>query len=442
MKFISKKLLGGMLLTSVLPTALLLASCASNAEESVFDTGITQETENYYGQKLEAVSPDVKVRKTILLTAGGSVNDKAFNQSALESMKLYQKQAGILDDGTISYKETIEDEKLSAAYTYALDNNFKTWVLTGFQQGEFLGVWLENPANKAAFIEQGIIVVGIDWDGSTILPEGQFLGLGFKTQESSWVVGYAASEYLSTTDTPYLSSFGGGVFDGVVDFNNGFLQGMLDWNTNNPKTPVRFHSGNMETDKIVLNTGFESTSDAMQIVKDIVGTSDSKSPKIILPVAGSLGATTLDDIKAKKSGQMIIGVDSNQALAFPSDKETFFSSVEKKVAVGVYKALMLIAGIPLDFISADKETNDKGFEGAFAINAKNAFVKYGFDKGLVGYSPSTLAGEEAAKVNALLDKSFKSFNEKKPIFEVMTDAGKNQILLNAMVVQINTVKLI
>jgi basic membrane lipoprotein Med (substrate-binding protein (PBP1-ABC) superfamily) len=126
MKFISKKLLGGMLLTSVLPTALLLASCASNAEESVFDTGITQETENYYGQKLEAVSPDVKVRKTILLTAGGSVNDKAFNQSALESMKLYQKQAGILDDGTISYKETIEDEKLSAAYTYALDNNFKT----------------------------------------------------------------------------------------------------------------------------------------------------------------------------------------------------------------------------------------------------------------------------------------------------------------------------
>jgi hypothetical protein len=103
---------------------------------------------------------------------------------------------------------------------------------------------------------------------------------------------------------------------------------------------------------------------------------------------------------------------------------------------------MLIAGIPLDFISTDKETNDKGFEGAFAINVKNAFVKYGFDKGLVGYSSSTLAGEEAAKVNALLDKSFKLFNEKKPIFEVMTDASKNQTLLNAMVVQINTVKLI
>ena len=439
MKFISKKLLGGMLLTSFVPATLLLASC-STTDESSFDSGISKETGDYYGTKLKEVTPAVKARKTMLITAGGLVNDKSFNQSVLESMKLYQRQAEITDKETITYKETTDNAMLSVAYDEALAKGYQTWILTSFQQSDYLKTWLNIADNKTKFIEKKITIIGVDWDGSSFVPEGQFFGLGFKTQESSWVVGYAASEYLSTTDTPYLSSFGGGVFDGVVDFNNGFLQGMLDWNTNNPKTPVRFHSGNMETDKIVLNTGFESTSDAMQIVKDIVGTSDSKSPKIILPVAGSLGATTLDDIKAKKSGQMIIGVDSNQALAFPSDKETFFSSVEKKVAVGVYKALMLIAGIPLDFISADKETNDKGFEGAFAINVKNAFVKYGFDKGLVGYSPSTLAGEEAAKVNALLDKSFKLFNEKKPIFEVMTDAGKNQILLNAIIVKINTVK--
>jgi basic membrane lipoprotein Med (substrate-binding protein (PBP1-ABC) superfamily) len=166
---------------------------------------------------------------------------------------------------------------LSSMYDQALDGGYKTWVLTGFQQGTLLQAWFNEGDNLQKFKDEKIVVVGVDWNGETFMPKGQFLGLGFKTEEPSWVVGYAASKFLSTTDKPYLSSFGGGIFDGVTDFNNGFLQGMLDWNTENPLKKVKFYSGNKPTSSINLNTGFVITPEAMQTIEGIVGIGEDVS---------------------------------------------------------------------------------------------------------------------------------------------------------------------
>ena len=436
MNFISKKLLGGLLLASVVPATLLFTSCSSTNEEP-FDIGISEETEKYYGEKITEqsfVDPEKVIRKTMLITAGGLVNDKSFNQSVWESMLLYKEQAGITDKETITYRTTTEDAMLSAMYDQALSGGYKTWVLTSFQQGPLFESWLKQSDNQEKFIESKAIVVGVDWDGSSFIPKGQFLGLGFKTQEPSWVVGYAASKFLSTTDKPYLSSFGGGIFDGVTDFNNGFLQGMLDWNTANPLKKVKFYSGNKPADSINLNTGFLVTPEAIQTVEDIVGVGEDV-PQIILPVSGSLTTTTIDNINDKKSSQMIIGVDANQSLAFPNDKGKFFSSVEKKISVGVYKAIILLAGIPLDYKNC--ETNDAGFEGIFVEGQENAFVKYGFDKGLVGYSPSTLSGPNVVQANKFLRESYEIFQTTPPEFANMTNAAENQKILDDIIIKIN-----
>ena len=438
MNFIAKKLLGGFSLISIIPTTLLLTSCNTTIEEP-FESGITQDTEKYYGEKITEqsfVTPEKVMRKTMLITAGGLVNDKSFNQSAWEAMLLYKEQAGITDKETITYRTTTEDGMLAAMYDQALSGGYKTWVLTGFQQGILLESWFKESNNLEKFKEEKIVIVGVDWDGSSFIPAGQFLGLGFKTEEPSWVVGYAASQYLSTTDKPYLSSFGGGIFDGVTDFNNGFLQGMLDWNTANPDKKVKFHSGNKQADSINLSTGFVITPESIQAVESIVGTGDDV-PQIIMPVSGSLTTTTIDNINDKRSEQMIIGVDSDQSLAFPNDKGKFFSSVEKKVAVGVYKALILLAGIPLDYKYC--EINDLGFEGGFVEYQTNAFVKYGFDKGLVGYSSSTLSGPNVVQANKFLRESYERFNTiaTKPTFENMTIAANNQKILDDIIKKIN-----
>ena len=441
MSFVKKILLGGMLVTTIIPATILLSSCASDnsQNDSYFDLGIPQQTEEYYGEKITEMSftnPDSIKRKTMLITAGGVVNDKSFNQSAWGALELYASQAGIKKgDGTIDYRETLSNEELPAMYDQAIDGGYKTLVLTSFQQGVIFENWLAKDDNKQKFIKSKAIIVGVDWDGTKIIPEGQFLGLGFKTQEPSWVVGYAAADYLTTSGiAPHLSSFGGGVFDGVTDFNNGFLQGMLDWNKNNPTKQVKFYSGNEQASSINLSTGFESTSDIMDVVDNIVGTNEN-APQIILPVAGALTSTTLDNIRNKNSQQMIIGVDTNQSLAFPNDKDKFFSSIEKKVGVAVYKALVLLSGIPLD--NVDCGTTDVGFEGSFVANEKSAYVKYGFDKGLVDYSPSTISGKGIIEANRSLRNAMAEYNKKTPVFASMTDANKNQKILDAIIAEIN-----
>ena len=437
MNFIAKKILGGLLLAGIVPATLLLTSCSTSSEEP-FDIGISKETEKYYGEKITEqsfVTPEKVMRKTMLITAGGLVNDKSFNQSVWEAMLLYKEQAGIIDKETITYRTTTDDVLLASMYDQALSGGYKTWVLTSFQQGPLFESWLKQSDNQAKFIASKAVVVGVDWDGSSFIPAGQFLGLGFKTEEPSWVVGYAASQYLSTTDKPYLSSFGGGIFDGVTDFNNGFLQGMLDWNTANPDKKVKFHSGNKQANSINLSTGFLVTPEAMQTVEDIVGTGVDV-PQIILPVSGSLTTTTIDNINDKRSSQMIIGVDANQSLAFPNDKGKFFSSVEKKTAVAVYKAIILLAGIPLDYNVC--EINDLGFEGGFVEHQTNAFVKYGFDKGLVGYSSSTLSGPNVVQANKFLRESYELFKTKPPVFENMTIAANNQKILDDIIKKINS----
>ena len=436
MNFVKKIIFGGILTTTIIPATILLSSCASDGSE-VFDLGISDQTKEYYGQKIATKllnNPDSIRRKTMLITAGGGVDDKSFIQSTWGALQLYKSQLEIAsDDDLITYRETRDDSLLSNYYSESINKGYKTLVLTGFQQSEKFKHWLDTGNNKVDFIESKAIVIGVDWNGESFIPEGQFLGLGFKTEEPSWVVGYAAADYLTTSNiTPHLSSFGGSPYDGITDFNNGFLQGMLDWNKNNPQKPVKFYSGNEQASSINLSTGFESTSDIMDVVDNIVGTNEN-APQIILPVAGALTSTTLDNIRNKNSQQMIIGVDTNQSLAFPNDKDIFFSSIEKKIAVAVYKALVLLSGIPLD--NTDGNISDIGFEGLFVANKISAYVKYGFDKGLVSYSPSTIINK--IMVDNLLKDAMTKFDTIKPKFISMIDPSKNQEILDGIILEIN-----
>ncbi|MGL6125073.1 MAG: BMP family ABC transporter substrate-binding protein [Metamycoplasmataceae bacterium] len=444
MTFIKKILLGGAFATVVVPTTILMVSCSTSSNDT-FDLGISEKTEAYYGQKLQeklASDTDKSIvqRKTVLITAGGRVDDKSFNESAWGAIQLYSQQVNNTSRDHFNFEQTTNDTELDALYTKTIDQGFKTLVLTGFQQERTFKAWLDKSGNRAKFENSKAIVIGVDWDGSSFIPQGQFLGLGFASHEASWIVGQAASEYLHAKGLPpHLNTFGGGDSDGVTDFNNGFLQGMLDWNEANPDKLVKFYSGNNETNQIVLDTGFLETTQARNTINSIVGTT-ANSPRIILPVAGSLSNIALDSIKDKRSGQLLIGVDSNQALAFPNDKSIFFSSVEKKVAVGIYKAMVLLAGIPLDL--EENGNSDLGFQGDFvAVGsegiAKNAYVKYGFDKGLVGFSNSTLAGDDADIANKALDNAYKRFKDKKPTFESMEVASENKRILEGIIAKIN-----
>ncbi|MGL5590750.1 MAG: BMP family ABC transporter substrate-binding protein [Metamycoplasmataceae bacterium] len=449
MSFVRKMLLGGALATLAIPATIMLVSCSSESSDK-FDIGISKETENYYGKKLEdklALSSDKSEvqRKTVLIIAEGVINDKSFNESSWGAVKLYQEQVKSNNE-TFTFREAPSVTQLDNLYTQSINQGFKTWVLSGFQHEKEFNTWINKGSNRQRFIDSQAVIIGVDWNGMSIVPEGQFLGLGFKTEEAAWVVGQAASEYLYEKGLPpHLNTFGGGEFDGITDFVNGFLQGMLDWNIENSSKKVEFWSGNSQSNNIVLDTGFVPDAAIVNKIKNIVGTTP-QSPRIILPVAGALTSATLDDVKDKNNGQLLIGVDSNQALAFPNNKEWFFSSVEKKVAVGIYKAMVLLAGIPLDHTEAG--VSDVGFQGDFSAagviggSNKNAYVKYGFDKDLVGVSQSLLKGNDANIANKALTSAMFKFNSIPPIFQSMTDPTKNEEILNDLIAQINGTNLL
>ena len=439
---IKKVLSLGFLITAIIPSATLFTSCSDTANNGeIFNVDIPQETKTYYGEKITNKLNDDPVsmnRKTMLITAGALVNDKSFNQETWGALQVFKEQAKITDKETITYRETTENSKLSPMYDQALSGGYKTWILTGFQHIDNFGSWLKQSDNQAKFIASEAVIVGVDWDGTGFVPKGQFFGLGFESQEASWVVGHAASEYLSASNKPpHLSSFGGGVFEGVTDFNNGFLQGMLDWNIANQLKKVKFYSGNAQASTIDLNTGFDpSAAGTIDKVVNVIGTS-KESAQIILPVAGGLIGVAIDDIKNKKSSQMVIGVDTNQSLAFPQEKNMFFSSIEKKVAMAIYKTVVMLSGIPLDFVSETGIT-DVGFQKDFVEKQKSKFIAYGFDKGFVGYSSSTLAGEEANKANLSLKNAYDIFMKKKPKFQSMINPNNNQKLLDKIIEAINS----
>jgi basic membrane lipoprotein Med (substrate-binding protein (PBP1-ABC) superfamily) len=151
-----------------------------------------------------------------------------------------------------------------------------------------------------------------------------------------------------------------------------------------------------------------------------------------------LVAVAIDNIKAKKTEQMLIGTDTNQSIAFPQDKNMFFSSIEKKVAMAVYKTIVMLAGIPLDFV--DATISDVNFQGDFVELKTSAYVKYGFDKGFVGYSKSTLAGENSAKADLCLKEAHELFKklDLNNYFKPMTDPTKNQVILDTIIKGINS----
>jgi hypothetical protein len=79
---IKKALSLGLLITTVIPSAIMLTSC-SNSKEEIFNVDISDAVKTHYGNQIAAkleTNPESVQRKTMLITAGAAVNDKSFNQ--------------------------------------------------------------------------------------------------------------------------------------------------------------------------------------------------------------------------------------------------------------------------------------------------------------------------------------------------------------------------
>ncbi|WP_029609020.1 BMP family ABC transporter substrate-binding protein [Mycoplasma simbae] len=302
------------------------------------------------------------VKKIVMINDGGDINDKSFNQSAWEGLLTFANVQNKLPYDKYDVLE-VKDEAYAQAYTAALNAGYNVWIVPGFLHSQHIGEFLKKPENLAKAKQLGIKMIGADY---SLDLQGHGVFQNFKTKEAAFAAGYAAAAFLSNETNAAdrtFASFGGGAFAGVTDFNEGFMKGVYHWNKKQTDENKKVHS-TLAT--VNLGAGFDTAKPAMQSVIDSVM---ATNPKLILPVAG---AATYQVMKASNyAGKYVIGVDTDQAFAAPSGKETFFTSILKNLGQSTYDAVSFLA--TTEITDANKATlgtaeanGDYNKDGGFA----------------------------------------------------------------------------
>ena len=329
------------------------------------------------------------VPKMAVITDGGDLNDKSFNQSAWEGLLKIANQNKLGLDKYDIFEVAGSD--FSAAYNAALAGGYKYWVLPGFMHQAAIKDFYAK--NKTAMEKAGVTLIALDFDlkGANI-PEGRGISLNFKTKEGGFMAGYAAAKFLSSNTNEKdrtASTFGGGDFPGVTDFNEGFLKGIQQWNSEQTDSSKKIKI----TDEVIaLDSGFAPNDKMNSVINAVL----AKNPKLVLPVAGP--ATNIMTSKEEFNTKYAIGVDSDQALTAPKNKERFFTSILKRIGQAVYDTL---GGLL---------TNDKSFIGNYEEGKTNSSLVKGVKDGWVGLTDTHIIGDKQKEAEDALNTAKAKFN--------------------------------
>ena len=355
--------------------------------------------------------------KIIQITTAGKVTDNSFNQMTWEAISEFSRNVGFNLDMS-SYKETksMSTNEIHQAYSDALNKQYKIWVLTGWQHSSFFQSWIKIPVYRQKFKEQNIKIISIDWDATQIseLDPGTCISLNFRTQESSFLIGYAISQYLNEKypddeTKKIINTTAGTDTAGSTNFCYGFLEGIRAWNNEQTdETKKIFSNVYKEDSKVFLETTYEANNPLTRNEFTLSITGQGKeifkeqAPTIVMPVAADWSNTAANIIKEtnKLDQQWVVGVDSNMAISYgPTYAPYFITSSEKRIGIATYKALCFLLGISQTLSLPELYPNSNETNWIINLESKkieqnsvesNMIVNGGIELGFVGASPSTL----------------------------------------------------
>ncbi|MEA1972193.1 MAG: BMP family ABC transporter substrate-binding protein [Candidatus Cloacimonadota bacterium] len=283
--------------------------------------------------KKNAETKDAVTEKPIkiaLVTDVGGINDQSFNQSAWEGLQKAEKDFGL----KISYQESQQD----ADYKPNLENlydagNDLIWGI-GFKMADAI-----KDAAKLN-LEQNYAIIDYAYGPET--PKN-IVGVVFKEQEASFLVGYIAGKMSKENNIGFV----GGMDVPVIHrFKYGFLAGVK---YANPKAKIQSQYAGSFTDaakgKAIANQMYKNGAD------------------IVFHAAGGVGDGVIE--AAKEQDKWVIGVDKDQNSLAP---DNVITSAMKRVDNAIYNIA--------------KETKEKGFPGGTT-------VVYGLADGGVDIAPSS-----------------------------------------------------
>ncbi len=267
-------------------------------------------------------------KKLALVTDGGSVDDKSFNE---QSYIAYKKLSGRSKESALRPDSGTTFE-IKKRYETAAKSGARVIIAPGFHHMSAIESFNKSFGEKKV----GFLLVDAEIKKANGKPPSNVASMMFKTKYSGFLAGYLASQYLIEVKhdkTPKVGTFGGANFPGVTDFMVGFVAGVKWYNdSKNPQHKVEF--AKYARDEEYTNSGFaagKGTSYAEKLLNE--------GADVILPVAGPQTGDVISAINQNQnhSDVKIVGVDTDQSKQYIADSNKFLTSIIKNLALAIEK---------------------------------------------------------------------------------------------------------
>ncbi len=293
-------------------SALVLTGCGAPPAEETNDAGSGSEASaDYLG---------------CIVSDSGGFNDRSFNQSSYEGLTRARDDLGIEINQAESQAETDFGPNLDGM----MNNGCDITITVGFLLADTtLETAERNPDAHFAIVD----------DNTIELPNVK--PIIYDTAQAAFLAGYAAA---ATTESGKVATYGGINIPTVTIFMDGFAEG-VDYFNNETGGDVELLGWDKESQNGTFVGNFEDAAAGKNNTQNFI----NEGADIIMPVAGPVGAGTLDAVvEANADGRDVraIWVDSDGFLTANTGQEFILTSVMKLMGDAVE-----------DVISSDVEGN-------------------------------------------------------------------------------------
>ncbi len=279
-----------------------------------------------------------------MITDVGGVNDQSFNQSAWEGHQRAEKELGV----KVAYIESRQDADYGPNLETLFDAGTDLIWGIGFKMADAV---LEAATNN---FDQKYAIIDFAWENT---PDN-LIGVVFKAEEASFLVGYIAGRMTKTGKVGFI---GGMSFPVIWGFEYGYRAGVMQ----------------AGKDIQILGQYAESFTDAAK-GKSIANSMYQQGADIVFHAAGGVGDGLIE--AAKEQGKWAIGVDRDQNYLAP---DNVLTSAMKRVDNAIFNIA--------------KELTEGKWQGGHTVS-------YGLAEGGVDIAPTSsthVPAEILAEVEAL-----------------------------------------
>jgi len=223
-----------------------------------------------------------------MVTDVGGVNDQSFNQSAWEGLQQFKKDTS----ANVNYLESKQESDYGPNLDKLVDQkNDLIWGI-GFAMADALkSAAQKNPDKTYAIVDNSY---GKDTPKNVI-------GVVFKAQEPSFLVGYIAAKTTKTNKVGFVGGIKGDVID---QFEYGYRAG------------VAYAAKELKKD-ITVEVQYANSFTDSAAGKAITASMYAKGCDIVFHAAGGVGIGVIE--AAKEANKFAIGVDRDQAYLAPKN---------------------------------------------------------------------------------------------------------------------------